>query len=131
MPFLVDSDWLISYLAGEPEAVSLLSGLTGEGAAISILTYMESFQGVLRSPDPEGAEIQLAALLEEFPILPFSQPVARRCAGLREHLSSHGRRIHQRAIDLMIASTALHYDLVLVTRNSRDFRDIPGLLLHP
>ena len=131
MPFLVDSDWFISYLAGEPEAVSLLSGLTGEGAAISIFTYMESFQGVLRSPDPEAAEIQFTALLEEFPILPFSQPVARRCAGLREYLSNQGRRIHQRAIDLMIASTALHYDLVLVTRNSRDFRDIPGLLLHP
>lgn len=30
-------------------------------------------------------------------------------------------------IDLLIAATALHHDLTLLTRNVRDFRLVPGL----
>jgi len=30
-------------------------------------------------------------------------------------------------MDLLIAATALHHDLTLLTRNTRDFRLVPGL----
>ncbi len=32
--------------------------------------------------------------------------------------------------DLLIAATALHYDLTLVTRNVKDFQRTPGLRLY-
>jgi predicted nucleic acid-binding protein len=35
--------------------------------------------------------------------------------------------VRQRALDLIIAATALEHDLTLVTRNREDFQDIPGL----
>jgi predicted nucleic acid-binding protein len=37
--------------------------------------------------------------------------------------------VNSRALDLIIAATALEYDLTLVTANNKDFADIPDLLL--
>ena len=49
MPYLIDSDWVIDFLAQESKALQLLEQLAQEGIAISIVTYMEVYQGVLRS----------------------------------------------------------------------------------
>jgi tRNA(fMet)-specific endonuclease VapC len=46
---------------------------------------------------------------------------------MRVHLRKHGIEVN--AVDLMIASTALTHDLVLVTHNTSDFNRIPGLVL--
>jgi tRNA(fMet)-specific endonuclease VapC len=131
MPYLIDSDWVIDYLAGGAESLQLLESLADEGIAISILTYMEVYQGILRSPQPKEVEASLAGFLSSVPIIPVSLEVAQRCARLRELLRVQGRRVNQRAIDLLIAATALEYDLTLITRNSRDYADIPGLVIHP
>jgi len=63
-------------------------------------------------------------------VLPVSIEIAKRCARLRETLRRQGRRINNRAMDLIIAATALEHDLTLVTRITDDYRDIPGLMLH-
>ena len=127
MPYLIDSDWVIDYLAGNLEALHLLESLADEGIAISILTYMEIYQGVLRSPASDEVEDKLTAFLNTIPVIPFSPAVARRCARLREDLLGQVRDVHQRAIDLIIAATTLESNLVLVTRNSRYYSDVPGL----
>ena len=51
MPYLIDSDWVIDFLAQESEALQLIEQLAQEGIAISIVTYMEVYQGVLRSQE--------------------------------------------------------------------------------
>ena len=45
--------------------------------------------------------------------LHLSRQAVRRCTGFREMLRVQGRRVNQRALDLMIAATALEHDLVL------------------
>lgn len=64
------------------------------------------------------------------PVLPFSAPVARRCAELRHQLKQQGRRVTSRAMDLIIAATALDDGLALVTRNTSDDDDVPGLTVY-
>lgn len=91
MPYLIDTDWVIDHLAGEPEAMKLLAKLTQQGMAISMITYMEAFQGTEREPNPQAAQTKLDTFLEVAPILPFSLAVARRCARLRETLKRQGR----------------------------------------
>ena len=132
MPYLLDSNLVIPYLADDPGTVPLVERLAPEGIAISIITckYLEVYQGTLRSPDPERAEEQFERFLVVVPTLPLSPAVARRCARLREELKSHGRRVRDRALDLVIAATALEHDLRLVTRNLADYEDIPDLALH-
>jgi tRNA(fMet)-specific endonuclease VapC len=132
MPSLIDSHVVIDHLANVPEASQLLSRLAADGIAISIITYMEVFQGITRSPHPEEAHTKFRAFAKSIPILPLSIAVAERCARLRETLRSQNKRVNSRALDLIIAATALEYDLTLVTENSKDFDDIPDLpLTHP
>lgn len=130
MPYLIDTNWLIDQLADKPEAVQLLRRLADEGIAISIVSYMELFQGVVESPDPDAAQRKLSVLLTATPILPFTQEVAETCARIRAELKRRGRRIRPRALDLQIAATAIVSDLTLVTQNMDDYRDIPGLKLY-
>ncbi len=53
MGYLIDSDWVVDHLAGNDEANQLLARLSDEDIAISIITYLEIYQGVLRSPTPK------------------------------------------------------------------------------
>jgi tRNA(fMet)-specific endonuclease VapC len=127
--YLLDSNLVIPYLADDPGTAPLVERLVPEGIAISIITYMEVYQGTLRSPDPERAEEQFERFLAVVPTLPLSPAIARRCARLREELKGRGRRVRDRALDLIIAATALEHELRLVTRNLADYEDIPDLAL--
>ena len=130
MPYLVDSDIVIDHLAHVEEATALLEKLAPEGIAISIITYMETYQGVLRSPHTELAHQQFEAFVTAFPILPFSLSTAKQCAQLRETLKKAGKRTSSRALDLLNAAIALEYNLTLVTRNGEDYQDVPELKLY-
>jgi len=130
MPYLVDSNVVIDHLAAVPEASQLLDKLAADGIVMSIITYMEAFQGVVRSPKPEEANVKFQGFAGSVLILPFSFAVAERCARLRETLRSQNKRVKSRPLDLMIAATAREYDLTLVTNNTDDFKDIPDLLIY-
>lgn len=127
MPYLVDSDVLIARREGQPGALALLEQLAPQGLAISVITYMEVYQGTLRSPDPEWARASLDTLLAGVPVVPFSLAAARRCATLREDLARQGKRVRTRALDLITAAIALEHGYTLVTRNLEDYEDIPDL----
>ena len=130
MPYLIDSDWVIDLLDDVPAALELLDRLASEGIAMSVITYMEAYQGTERNPDPREAQARLQALAAEVPVLPISLAVAEQYARLRETLQRQNRRVRARALDLLIAATALEHSLTLVTRNTADYDDIPGLRLY-
>jgi tRNA(fMet)-specific endonuclease VapC len=130
VPYLIDSDVLIAHREGQPGARAALERLAPEGLAISMATYMEVYQGMLRSPDPERARASFAIFLAGVPVLPFTLVTARRCAELRENLARDGKRVRSRALDLITAAIALDYGYTLVTHNRRDYEDITGLTLY-
>jgi len=133
MTYLVDSNWIILALHGKTDAIELLDTLILDGAAISIICYMEIIQGLEREIDPPAATAQFQRLLDQIPVLPFSMAVARRCALVRETLRNQNRRVNSRALDLLNAATALEYDLTFVTQNLDDYKDLPeavGLKLY-
>jgi tRNA(fMet)-specific endonuclease VapC len=129
MRYLIDSDWFIDYLDGVPDAVALIQPLTRDGFSISIITYIEVYQGAYRHQSP-AAEQELELSLQNIPIIPISILVAQQCARLREGLRRRGRRTRSRALDLIVAATAIEHDLMLVTRNIDDYRDIPGVRIY-
>jgi predicted nucleic acid-binding protein len=130
MTYLIDTDLIIDHLEEAPTAMQLLRRLADDGISISMVTYMEVFQGVERSAHKADAQAKLQALLAGVPVLPFSFAVAERCARLRETLRKQRKRVHSRALDLINAATALEYGLVFVTRNVDDYKDLPGLKLY-
>jgi len=130
VPYLIDTDWLIDHLENVPEALHLFLGLAEEGIAVSIISYMEAYQGVVRSPKPQEVGEKFAALMATIPVLSLSPEVARRCARLWEALRGQGKRVNARALDLIIAATALEYGLTLITRNVKDYEDIPAIRIY-
>ena len=46
------------------------------------------------------------------------------------NLTKSNKRVNSRALDLIIAATALEYGLTLVTKNMEDFKDILDLTLY-
>jgi predicted nucleic acid-binding protein len=127
--YLVDSDIVSFHLAQRRDAVELLRQLAPFGIAISAITYLELYQSALQNPHPEEAHARLAEFVAAIPIIDVTAQVARRCAILRFTLASEGRRVRDRAFDLVIAATALEHDLTLITYNKADYRDIEGLKL--
>ena len=119
MTYLVDSDWLVDYLLGRPDATALLNPLFADGLAISIITYAEIYQGIYFGRDPSGAEALFRRFLHDVRVLGVTRPIARRCARLRGDLRTRGVFLPQP--DLFI---------VLLTRNLRHFGRVPGLRLH-
>jgi predicted nucleic acid-binding protein len=62
-------------------------------------------------------------------VLPVTVEIARRCGALRARLRAEGSlRTHA---DMLIAATALEHDLVLVTRNERDFEECGLRIVNP
>ena len=130
MPYLIDTDLVIDHLANITQAHQLLDKLAPEGIAISIITYMEAYQGVVRSGNVKETRAKFQMFRRSVPVLPFSLTVAKRCAALREQLKTEQKRVKSRALDLINAAIAIEHHLTLVTRNTVDYQDIPDLELY-
>lgn len=127
MTYLLDTDFVIDYLTGQDSATTLLATLLPHGASISIITYSEIYEGIYGSRDPRQAERGFLTFLSDISVLPVSRAVAKRNAQVRLALRTAKHPLTHRALDLLIAATALAHDLELVTRNTSDYDDVPGL----
>ncbi len=131
---LLDTDTLTFYLAGHPRVMENVQ-TAEEVPAISIISRIEVLQGRFASilKAATGDQLLLAqerlALAEDglakFAIIAFTAAAAAEFDRLRQNkkLKKIGRA------DLLIASIALAHRAILVTRNLRHFRQIPGLQL--
>lgn len=111
---LVDTDVFIDHLRG---ARRMQQGR--DRILYSVITRCELFAG------REVEEDTVHRLLEPFEEVPVDRILAERAGRLR-------RAGGLRTPDAVIAATALERQLVLVTRNTHDFRSVHGLKLrHP
>lgn len=100
--------------------------------AVSALTFAELAAGPHASDDPaERARRQDRLQRAEvvFDPLPFDAAAARAYGRVYAAVAAAGRKARgPRAVDLLIAATALAHDLPLFTRNADDFRHLDGLI---
>ncbi|WP_425350084.1 PIN domain-containing protein [Methylobacterium tarhaniae] len=90
---------------------------------LSSVVAHELFYGAFRSPNRAGSLARVDAL--RFPIVPFDAADARRAGEVRAALATLGTPIGPH--DVLIAGQASQRGSVLVTRNLREFRRVPGL----
>ena len=111
--WLFDSDILIDFLRGKSIAGGVFERLQGR-QAISAISVAEVYAGVR---DGEERAV-LDDFIELFEVLPVDQAVAIE-GGLhrRDFGPSHGTGLG----DALIAATASHHGLALVTRNRKHF----------
>ena len=96
---------------------------------LSPVTIAELGYGVENSPDPSIRTKRLAALnrLRKKPVLHITEETGLVLGPLVHSLTRSGRSTQHRVQDLWIAAQAIQHGFSLLTRNAKDFSDIPGL----
>ena len=119
----LDTDFLVYALGARGPERAKLFALSESDAQlqISAIAWYEFSRGPRR---PEQLAIGRSFFSPDG-IIPFSEEIASKAAELFRTLGSPRKR----AADIAIASTALALGATLLTRNRRDFSDIPGLNL--
>ena len=110
MKYLVDSNIIIYHLNGDVIATNFLSQNYKE-IAISQITYVE----VLSFPFTPEEESSVKELLAKFTILDIDQNISNQAI--------ENRKIKKIKLpDNLILSTAIFYNLTLITHNTKDFK---------
>ena len=99
----------------------------GGGLFIPTVVLAELYAGAYHVSNPAPLLLKIADLLNDVQVLSFDQDCAEQFGRVRGILLQQG--ISVPTADLMIASAALVHNLTLVTNNTADFQNIPGLRL--
>jgi predicted nucleic acid-binding protein len=126
---LVDTNVLSELARPRPNAGVLGWAAATRSIALSVVTIEEVLYGLGRRPAPA-----LRAWFDDFmarhcEVLPVTGPIAILAGTLRGQLAARGRARSQ--ADVLIAATAAHHGLTLVTRNVRDFDGCGVSVLNP
>jgi tRNA(fMet)-specific endonuclease VapC len=113
MRYLLDTNQIVYYLRQEQRVVDDLQSRKQEGLAVSVISVAELYEGVFRAIDPEAAEQVLRNFLSEVTVLPVDEEIGRVFGQERARLRQVGLIMSD--LDLLIAATALHNDLTLLT----------------
>ena len=130
MSYLLDTNVISELVRTSPSAkvVGWFDDIPDEALHLSVLSLGEIRRGVERLADGARKERLRLWLENDLPawfgnrLLNVDAEVAERWGRL---LAAVGRPLP--AVDSLLAATALHHELRLVTRNARDFADLPGL----
>ena len=117
--YLIDTNIIIYYLEGEQAVVSFLRTHRGK-LAISSITWMET----LSYPFSANEEQVVRVFLQELRLIEISSPVMELSIEIR-------RTKKMKLPDAIIAASAIHHDLTLVTRNIKDFKGTAIKTLNP
>ncbi|MHB1700819.1 MAG: PIN domain-containing protein [Acidobacteriaceae bacterium] len=122
---LLDTSVLIDLLNGRKERRLLLAELLAQNntLATTAINVAEIHAGMR---DEEAA--RTSSLLADLRCYPATCAIAMRAGQLRRDWARRGRTLE--LPDLLIAATAMEYDLTLLTDNRKDF-PMAELKLHP
>jgi predicted nucleic acid-binding protein len=126
--YLADTDVVVSFLNGRTRERDILSRLRPDGLAISLPTYGEIYEGIFFGRDPAQQEDVFLRFLVGVEVLLLDVEIMKHFARVKGELRSVGQLIPD--MDLLIAATALEYDLTLVTRNLSHFTRISSLTIY-
>jgi len=123
LAYLLDTNVAIHLRDGDEAVTSKVSALEG-AILLSVISRVELEGGVYRDPAQAGIRRpRLDAILAALPVLAFDDTAADAYRQIVEAVGYSRRKL----LDRMIAAQALVHRATLVTLNSSDFRDIPGL----
>lgn len=131
MRYVLDTDHVSLLQRGHPQVVAHLARVDLASRAVTVVTVAAQVQGrlaIIRRSTAETAAARAFERLQEtiafylaVKVLPYDAAAVTLFEQLRQ------QRIRIGTQDLRIATIALSSDAILVTRNSRDFRQVPGL----
>lgn len=123
MKFLLDSNAVIAIMKGHPGVLARLRECQPTDFGVPVIVAHELFHGAYRGQRTTDNLARVDGLQVE--LLDFDREDARRAAELRAVLAAAGTPIGP--YDVLIAGQAWARDLILITRNVREFERVPHL----
>lgn len=129
MGFLIDTCAWIDVERGHLSPADVATLTRDEPVFLSPVTIAEFTFGVEAAADAGIRQKRLASLrrLSRKPLLPIDGATGEIFGHLAAAIKSAGRQHRYRVQDLWLASQAIQHSFGFLTRNRRDFEDIPGL----
>ncbi|HYA61904.1 MAG TPA: PIN domain-containing protein [Candidatus Sulfotelmatobacter sp.] len=127
MAIILDTDVIIQGEKGTFDLQDWLASNTDETFEIAAITLAELWHGVERATVTHKVARQryVNAVLETFPIIPYTERIAYEHARIWAELEAAGKMIG--FYDLIVAATALERGSQVATFNKRNFAQIKGL----
>ena len=118
--YLIDTNAIIDYLGQKLPATSMefMNQIIDKVPNISVISKIE----VLGFNAPEQHYQLLSDFMYDATVLDLTSSVVDTCIDIR-------KKNKTKLPDAIIAATAIVYELVLITRNTSDFKNIQGLKL--
>ena len=126
MNFLLDTDICSAHMRRPASLAHRYIQHTSQ-LAISSVTLAELYAGAYQHSQTNRLLALIGDLRQEVEVLDFDAACAEKFGQVRGTLLQQGIAVP--TTDLMIATAALVHNLTLVTRNTADFQNIPGLRL--
>lgn len=126
--YLLDTDVFSLMVKGQDEAINARMQKLAKGeATLSVITTGEYFYGVAHAPVSALREKRAQRLIDFFGVAPLDPEVGPTYGAIRANLQVKGTPIGPN--DLWLAAHAKAHGLVMVTRNTREFKRVSGLKL--
>src|SRR5262249_23656395 len=131
--FILDTDILSLFQTGHGVVRANIATKTSQDMAVTIITVEEQLSGwysfLRKTKPPDKVALgydrmtEMIASVAKFRILSYNVPAMNRFDELIKLKLNIGRN------DLRIAAIALEHDATVVTRNARDFQQVPSLTI--
>ncbi|HLD97130.1 MAG TPA: PIN domain-containing protein [Candidatus Nanoarchaeia archaeon] len=124
---ILDTSFIIDLMEMDEGALDKHGQLVekNETSRISSAALFELWSGVGHSKKGEEEKLKIMRALSGISTIALTAPMAEKAGEIHGTLAKEGRGIDN--IDAMIASTALHENETLLTRNVKHFARVNGL----
>ena len=126
MSFLLDTDTCSAYLKNHQQVIRKVMLHFG-GLHLSVITVGELLTWARRASAAATRMQGIRDLCMASTVLDIDSTVAEKFGEIRAGLLDHGITVGE--MDLLNASVALVHNLAIVTHNTKDYANIPGLIL--
>ncbi|MBI5122652.1 type II toxin-antitoxin system VapC family toxin [Candidatus Roizmanbacteria bacterium] len=125
--YLLDTNVVIDFLKGDSKTIYSIRKIIKRPLFISVVTIGEYNYGALRSQNTKNQIDLFKSFCERMKItfISIDKNTIEEYAKLQASLSKKGKL--KPIFDLLIASSCIINDCILVTRNKKDFVGIEGL----
>jgi tRNA(fMet)-specific endonuclease VapC len=125
--YLLDTDTIIFSLKGHDSVEKNLRQHFHDPIKISVITLMELYYGAYKSQKKESNLAKIKTLENSLEIITLGKESVEIFGIYKANLEKAGTPLDD--FDLILASSALAHNLVLVTNNVKHFKMIEGLKL--
>ena len=126
---LADTNVISEFVKRTPDAQVMRWLQSVDLLAVSAVTLEEANFGLAWQPNTRKLALFNALVQRLHAVYPITAAIAQRCGVLRGQFQAQG--ITRSVPDMLIAATAIEHQLVLATRNVRDFMGCGVQVINP